>query len=69
MMKQLTVASTRDFTREMERLRRSAFHDPTGEITSLDEFDEFSIHILIHTDHKLAGMLRMTRKRHAGHLW
>lgn len=44
----------------MEQLRRTGFHDPTMSLTSKDEFDAQSVHVVAHLDGTLAGMVRMT---------
>ncbi len=59
-MKHLVISVAREFTPEMERLRRSAYHDSTGEVSSSDEFDACSVHVIASLDGALAGMVRMT---------
>ena len=59
-MQTIQIKEVQEFTDEMEAFRRSAFHDPTMTISSADEFDSYSTHIIALVDGVLAGMVRLT---------
>jgi GNAT superfamily N-acetyltransferase len=59
-MKIIEIKTVREFTEEMERFRRSAFHGPSMDISSADKFDPYSSHLVAHVEGVLAGMVRLT---------
>ena len=54
------VKAVENFTPAMEKLRRSGFHDSACQLTSGDDFDNSSVHILATIDDALVGMIRLT---------
>jgi hypothetical protein len=61
-METIRVAATTKFTSEMEKLRRTGFHNSSPETSSCDEFDTLSIHVLAIIRDEIVGMIRLTLK-------
>jgi|GEM_PF-4684839 len=59
-METIRIAATTKFTSEMEKLRRTGFHNSSSETSSSDEFDTLSIHVLAIIRDEIIGMIRLT---------
>lgn len=56
----ITIESASELFAEMEALRRSMFLHPGATISTKDEFDKISKHLIVRVDQSLAGMVRFT---------